>query len=132
MFGHSKSETLSKDNIFYDFLKGLLVATLLSLGLIILFAYSMKWFSIDDQFISPFTLLIKGVCVLVGSSLAVKKGTSKGLLKGVLFGIVYIAIAFIIFSILAGTFSVGLSTVLDLAFAGLLGGIIGIIKVNKR
>lgn len=131
MFGHSKSERLSNENVIFDFIKGLLVATLLSLGLIVLFAFCMKWFSIPDEFISPITLVIKGVSVLTGSCIAVK-GESKGLLKGLLFGMLYIILAFVVFSILSGTFSVGISSILDLAFATLLGGIVGIIKVNRK
>lgn len=131
MFGRTKTEKLTNENIVFDFVKGLLVATLLSLGLVVLFAFCMKWFSIPDEFITPATLLIKGLSALVGSILAVK-GNSKGLLKGMTFGAIYIVLAFVIFSILAGTFDIGLGLVLDLAFASLLSGIVGIVKVNKN
>ena len=76
------------------------------------------------------TLLIKGLSVLVGSIIAVK-GSEKGLVKGIAFGAIYILLAFLIFSILSGNFAFGLSSFLDLFFASLLGGIVGIIKVNK-
>ena len=52
--------------------------------------------------------------------------------KGLCFGVCYVVLAFVIFSVLAGSFSVGVSFALDLAFAGLLGGIVGIVKVNKK
>ncbi len=131
MFGRSKTETLSNENIIFDFFKGLLVATLLSLGFVILFAFCMKWFMIADEFIAPITLVIKGVSVISGSAIAIK-GKSKGLIKGMMFGVIYILLAFVVFSMLAGTFSIGLNTLLDVAFASLLGGIVGIVKVNKN
>ena len=130
MFG-SKTSDRTNDNVVFDFLKGLIVASLLSLGLIVLFAFCLKWFSLSDNVILPITLLIKMISVVIGSLIAVK-GDSKGLLKGVLFGLIYILFAFVIFSFLAGTFNIGLSFLLDIVAASLLGGIVGIIKVNRK
>ena len=131
MFAHSKTENFSNENIVFNFFKGILLATLTSLGLIVLFAFCLKWFSLPDIVITPVTLAVKGISVLIGSLVAVK-GESKGLVKGVSFGAIYIVIAFVIFSVLSGTFSFGVSSLLDLAFASLLGGVVGIVKVNRK
>ena len=125
---HAKADT--NENVFFDFFKGILIASLLSLGLVILAAFCLKWFSIADEYVAPITLLIKGTSVFVGAMFAVK-GNSKGLLKGVSFGLIYIVVAFIVFSVLAGSMLVGVSTLLDVLFASLLGGIVGIVKVNR-
>lgn len=131
MFAHSKTNKISKDSIVLDFVKGMIVALLISLALVILFAFCLKWFSLSDSTIVPITLLIKGISVLVGSLIAVR-GNSKGLIKGLSFGAIYIVFAFIVFSLLAGSFSLGVSSLLDLAFGALLGGIVGIVKVNRK
>ena len=131
MFAKSRTQNFSNENTIFDFLKGLIVATLLSFALIILSAFSLKWFSLPDSAISPITLSVKAVSTLIGSLIAIK-GSSKGLLKGVLFGIIYVAVAFVVFSILAGSFTLSLNTLLDLGFCAVIGGIIGIIKVNKK
>ena len=91
------AKRLFSNQIIVDYLKGLIVALLLSLGLIILFAFSLDWFNIKDVFIPAITLLIKGISVLIGSIIAIK-GDSKGLLKGAAFGMIYIVLAFMIFS----------------------------------
>lgn len=129
----SKTKTSSNDstNVVFDFLKGLIVATLISLGLVILLAFCINWFEIKDSYLSPLTLLIKGISIVVGTVIAVR-GESKGLLKGICFGIIYIVFAFVIFSILSSSFKLGLSSLLNVLFASLLGGIVGIIKVNKK
>lgn len=129
----SKTKTSSNDstNVVFDFLKGLIVATLISLGLVILLAFCINWFEIKDSYLSPLTLLIKGISIVVGTVIAVR-GESKGLLKGMCFGIIYIVFAFVIFSILSSSFKLGLSSLLNVLFASLLGGIVGIIKVNKK
>ena len=131
MFGFAKTDRIENDGWLFNFFKGLLVALLLSLGLIVLFAFCMKWFEISDYFIAPITLGIKGLCVFVGAWFAVK-GDRKGLVKGCVFGAVYILLSFIIFSVLSGQFVMSTTSALDVLFSTLLGGIVGIIKVNKR
>lgn len=121
--------TFSK-GVLLDFVKGIIIAIALSLGLTVLFAFILKWVSIPDSFIPAITLLIKGISVLVGALVAVK-GDAKGLIKGASFGEIYIVFAFLIFSVLSGGFEFSTSFVLDLIFSGLLGGIVGIVKVNK-
>ncbi len=127
----SSANRLFSSGIILDYLKGLLVAMLTSLGLIVLFAFCLNWFNMSDATISPINLAIKGLSVFLGSLFAIK-GETKGLLKGSLFGAIYIFVALIVFSLLAGQFSVGIGFVLDLAFASLLGGLVGIFKVNKN
>ena len=131
MLVHSKTRSETKDNLFLDYFKGLLVSILLSLELIVLFALLLKWFDIADGFIVPMTLIIKGVSVFVGACIAIK-GDSKGLVKGVIFGALYIALAFLIFGMLAGTFKFSVSGLLDVVFACVLGGLVGIVKVNRH
>ena len=121
--------TFSK-GVILDFIKGIIIALALSLGLTVLFAFILKWVNISDAFIPAITLLIKGISILVGALVAVK-GDAKGLIKGTSFGEIYIIFAFLIFSVLSGGFEFSTSFVLDLIFSGLLGGIVGIVKVNR-
>ena len=125
------SKTCAKENVVFDFVKGLIVASLCSLALVVLFAFCIKWFDIGDRYLNLITLSMKAVSVVIGSIFAVK-GQSKGLLKGIVFGLFYVIVAFLIFSLLAGGFNLGLGFLFDLAFASLLGGIVGIVKVNRK
>lgn len=125
----AKSDRLS-NNLLLNFLKGLIVSMLISFGLIILLVFCLKWFSFNEKYITSLNLAIKTISVLVGSSIAIK-GESKGLVKGVCFGLLYIFVAFVSFSILAKTFSMDLSFLLDVVFSCLAGGLVGIIKVNR-
>lgn len=125
------TKKLSNENLFLSILKGIIVSMLISFALILVFALCLKWFVFDEVWIVPINLLIKAISVVFGSMIAVK-GESRGLLKGALFGGVYIVFAFIVFGLLAGSFEIGLSFLLDLVFSVILGGIVGIVKVNKR
>lgn len=132
MFGLSKTKTSSKDNIFLDYFKGLLLSILTSFALIILFALCLKWFDISDGFIVPMTLAIKGISVFVGACFAIRSSSSHGLVKGLVFGMVYMIFAFMVFGVLSGTFEFGMSSFLDLIFVSILGGLVGIVKVNRN
>lgn len=127
---YAKSDKLN-GNLIVSFLKGLIIAMLISFGAIILLALCLKWFSFDEKYITPINLVIKTISVLVGSMVAIK-GENKGLIKGVSFGLLYIFVAFVSFSILANTFSVDLSFILDVLFSCVAGGLVGVIKVNSK
>ena len=118
-------------NIFIDFLKGLIVSTLISFALIIVLAFCLKWFSLDEKFITPLNLAVKIVSVSIGAALAIR-GQTKGLIKGVAFGFCYMSSAFVCFSFLAQSFSLDLSLLLDVICTCVASALVGIIKVNSR
>ena len=128
---YSSAIKSEKNNLVLDYLKGLILSMMLSFGLVLIFAFSLKWIAINDSTIMPINLAIKIISVIFGSMVAVK-GDSKGLVKGVIFGMVYMLVAFVSFSILASSFMFDLSFLLDVVCSAIAGGIVGIIKVNKR
>ena len=128
---YSVRDSLEKNSLVFDYLKGLIISMMISFGLVLAFAFSLKWWEVGDGMIMPINLAIKIISVCVGSIIAIK-GEHKGLVKGVVFGIIYMAVAFISFSILANTFVLDLSFFLDLICSAVAGGIVGIIKVNRK
>lgn len=130
MSNYSTTFDNSNEKIVFSFFKGLIVSLLLSFALVILFAFCLKWFSFAENYIFVGTMIIKGISVIVGALIAIR-GKNKGLLKGLLFGIIYIFLAFLLFSFLAGSFSFDNQTILDFVACSIVGGIVGIIKVNK-
>lgn len=130
MTSFSKTSELSNENVALSFLKGLIVSLLISFALVILFAFCLKWFDIGENYIFVGTMIIKAISAMLGAMVAIKS-KSKGLVKGVLFGIIYISIAFIVFSFLAGSFAFDGQTALDFLASAIIGGIVGVIKVNK-
>ena len=128
---YSASDSLDKNSVIFDYLKGLIVAMMLSFGLVLAFAFSLKWWEVGEEMIVPINLAIKIISVCVGSIIAIK-GDHKGLVKGLVFGVIYMSVAFISFSFLAKTFELDLSFVLDLVCSAVAGGIVGIIKVNRK
>lgn len=131
MFSNTKTEKLDSSSTIFNFIKGMIVSLIVSLGLIVIFALILKWFDLSENLITPITFVIKYISVVFGSIIAVK-GDSKGLIKGAIFGALYTFFAFVVFSFLSKSFVMDITTLLDFASSILLGAIVGIIKVNKK
>lgn len=133
-----RSKTISaprehKDRSFLlAIIKGSLIALCISLVGILIFAFILKFASISDKAIRPINQIIKGVSVLVGVFVAMRKVDKMGLVGGLLIGLVYTLLAFVVFSILDGNFEFNLTLLNDLLFGGIMGAICGIIAVNVK
>lgn len=133
-----RSRTISaprehKDKSFLlAIIKGSLIALCSSLVGILIFAFILKFASISDKAIRPINQIIKGVSVLIGVFVAMRKVDKMGLVGGLLIGLVYTILAFVVFSILDGNFVFNLTLLNDLLFGGIMGAICGIIAVNVK
>lgn len=133
-----RSRTISaprehKDRSFLlAIIKGSLIALCISLVGILIFAFILKFASISDKAIRPINQIIKGVSVLIGVFVAMRKVDKMGLVGGLLIGLVYTILAFVVFSILDGNFEFNLTLLNDLLFGGIMGAICGIIAVNVK
>ena len=129
----SKTSSLSmpKLNDFWvAVIKGSLWAVSISLILILLFAIIIRFTNIPDSFIMPINQVIKVFSILIGTILASKINPKNGLKMGFFIGVFYSIIAYLIFSILSSSFAFNMTNIIDVVFAGLIGGISGIFAVN--
>lgn len=133
-----RSKTISaprehKDRSFLlAIIKGSLIALCISLVGILIFAFILKFASISDVAIRPINQIIKGISVLVGVFVAMRKVDKMGLVGGLLIGLIYTVIAFVVFSILDGNFQFNLTLLNDILFGSIMGAICGIIAVNVK
>lgn len=125
-----------KLNLQSGFLKNTLVGTMIavcvSLILVLVFAFMLKFTNIPDSAIKPVNQIIKGVSVFVGVFIGLKKTREMGLVSGLLIGFIYTILAFLIFSVLSGHFVFDISIVTDMVFGAVIGAICGIICVNIK
>ena len=128
-----KSLVSSNKKVFLmQILKGSLASLSISLVGILLFALLIHFTGLSDGFIMPINQVIKIVSIFVGVFLALKTNKMQGFVKGLLIGLIYTFLAYVLFSILSSTVSVGITSLNDLLFGGLIGGISGIISVNIK
>ncbi len=123
-------EHSGESSFFLNALKGSLIALCVSLIGILIFAFIIRFISIHDSAISPINQVIKGLSILIGSFIGLKKSKEMGFISGLVIGFFYTILAFITFSILDGNFVFSKTLLNDLLFGGIIGAICGIIAVN--
>lgn len=120
-----------KGSSVFEVIKALIIAVILSLVLVLVAALVIKLFNLKDGLIPVLNQVIKGISILLGCLIAVK-GKSNNWLKGLIIGILYIALAFVIFSLLDGEFSFGLHILNDIALGAVTGTVSGILAGLKK
>ncbi len=125
-----KIKTLSQNNSsLKSIFVGSVVALVVSLLSILLFAFLVKLTGLNDNLIKPINQIIKIVSILIGCLVAFNGETKKTLFLGAIVGIFYIVFAFVLFSALNGEFNFSFSLVFDILF-GLAVGIVCAIITN--
>lgn len=114
-----------------EIVKALVISLAATLLLILLFSLCITWFEIPEAAIMPVNQVIKALSLLAGCLIGFSSANG-GWRKGLITGILYVALAFIIFSILDGVFEFGWSLLIDIALGGIMGLICGIMAVNIR
>jgi len=128
LFGMEKSSNFKNDLL--DVLKAVLFSTLISLGLVLIFAIIIKFASLPNNVILPVNIAIKIISVLVGTLIGFKHANN-GLLKGAITGLVYMLFTFFIFAALSAFKDVKFSWI-DLVTLPVAGAISGILTVNLK
>lgn len=126
------NETFKNASMFGSIAKGSIVALCVSLILVLVFAFLLKFTNIPDGAIYPVNQVIKGVSVFLGVFIGMKKTKELGLVCGLLIGLIYTILAFFTFSLLSGVFSFDLTFLMDILFGAIIGAICGIICVNLK
>ncbi len=122
----------SKKTFWLQVLKGSLAAVSISLVLILIFALLVHFTGLNESFIMPINQVIKVISILIGVFLALKTNKQQGFFKGLLIGLFYTVMSYLLFSLLSSSISIGLTSLNDLAFGMLIGGLSGIIAVNTK
>ena len=115
-----------------DIIKTVIVAILLSMVLILIFALIVKSTKIDESVISYVNVGIKIVSILIGCLVGFRRGSKGGWLKGLICGFLYVICSFLVFSFISGEVSLKDVTVLDLITGTVVGVISGILTVNVK
>lgn len=127
-----KESDESTPKLWFVVLKGTLISLAVSLVGILIFAFIIKYVAVPTSAIKPINQVIKGLSLLIGTYIALRKTNKMGLVSGLLIGLFYTVLAFLVFSILDGNFEFSKTLVNDLLFGGIIGAICGVIAVNLR
>lgn len=125
--------TYKSDNVsIWKVLLSSIISVIVSMGLILIFALLIKWFDWSDGVISVVNIAIKISSIIVGVVI-ISKSSYKNFISGILVGVGYIILSYLCFSLLLGSFTLGLANLLDLALGVIVGGITGMaLNVIKK
>ena len=119
----------TKQNIWLNSLKAVVVSLIFTMIAILIFALILKVFSLPNSVIKPVNYLIKCLSVFLGCYLSISE--EKGILKGFITGAIIMLFSHLIFSLIGGV-SLTFSIIWELLLGGAVGAITGTIAVNKK
>ena len=113
-------------------LKGSTVSMLITLILLIVFATVLTYTNLNEAVMPTVTIVITSLSILIGSQLTTRHIKKNGIINGALVGILYITFLYIVSSFITKNFSFNNYSIIMIITSILLGGLGGIIGVNKK
>ena len=121
-------EETNKKGFLRQTIKGTATAIVISLVLVLLFAFILDVTGLSEKAIKPINQVIKLLAVTGGCLFAVRG--EKGFLKGGIIGLASIALSQLIFGLIAGGIGSPIGIIVDIVCGLILGVIAGAISVN--
>ena len=109
--------------------KGSIVAIIITLLLLFIFAILLTYTNLQENIINPVIIVITAISILIGSSISTLRIKKNGLINGALVGLIYILAIYLLSSLLGSGFTCNINCIIMMAssmVAGMLGGIIGV------
>ena len=126
---------INLNNNIVKVIKGSIIAFLISIMLLFIFAILLLYTNIQENTIKPVVIIISIISILVGSSLSSIKIKRKGIVNGALVGTIYIMVIYILSSICFVGFELNLESIIMIIssiISGMIGGVIGVNIDSKK
>ena len=126
---------INLNNNIVKVIKGSIIAFLISIMLLFIFASLLVYTNIQENTIKPVVIIISIISILVGSSLSSIKIKRKGIVNGALVGTIYITVIYILSSICFVGFELNLESIIMIIssiISGMIGGVIGVNIDSKK
>lgn len=122
----------SSSNSIIKILKGSAISVVTTLILLIIFSLFLTYTNINESTMPTVIIIITGLSILIGSQIATRNIKKNGIVNGALVGIIYIACIYLLSSIVTKDFSLNNYAIIMIAVSLLIGGLGGIIGVNRK
>lgn len=122
----------NNSNSIFDILKGTALSIVATLILLIIFSAILTYTSVNESTMPAVIIIVSALSILLSSQLTTAKIKKNGIVNGILVGGLYFAFLYIISSIISKNFSMNNYSIIMMATSILLGGLGGIIGVNKK
>ncbi len=127
------SENISENgNNIKRIIKGSIFSIVITLIGLLVYSIILSYTSISEGTMPATIIIITAVSILIGSTISTSNIKKNGIVNGVLVGIIYIAIIYLISSIVTGNFLLNTNSIIMVIASVLTGALGGIIGVNKK
>ena len=110
--------------------KAACAAVIFALVYALLFTLIIQIFCLPTSAIAPVNQVFKVLAIIFGGMLFIRE--DRGLVKGAALGAVSIVLTYLLFSAIAGSFSISWTFALELIIGSVAGAVTGIIAVNIK
>lgn len=122
----------NSSNSLVKVLKGSLISIIATIILLIVFSAVLTYTNVNENSMPTVIIVITALGILIGSQITTSKIKKNGIVNGALVGAIYILALYIISSIISKDFSLNFYSIIMIATSIAIGGIGGIIGVNKK
>ena len=120
----------SSNNII-RILKGSLISIVTTLILLI-FSAILTYTNVNENVMPTVIIIVTALSILIGSQISTSKIKKNGIINGASVGIIYIALLYLISSLVTKNFSLNNYSIIMMVTSLLIGGVGGVIGVNRR
>lgn len=127
------SENISENgNNIKRIIKGSIFSIVITLIGLLVYSIILSYTSVSESTMPATIIIITAVSILIGSTISTSNIKKNGIVNGILVGIIYIAIIYLISSIVTGNFLLNTNSIIMVIASVLTGALGGIIGVNKK
>ncbi len=122
----------SSSNNIIKILKGSAISMITTLILLIIFSVLLTFTNINERTMPTVIIMITALSILLGSQITTLKIKKNGIINGMAVGGTYMITLYFISSIVSKNFSLNKYSIIMMATGLLIGGLGGIIGVNRK
>lgn len=122
----------NSSNSIIKILKGSLLSIAITIILLIVFAAILTYSNINESVMPTVIIIVTAMSILIGSQIATSKIKKNGIINGGLVGTIYIICLYIISSLITKNFSLNNYSIIMMVTSVLIGGLGGIVGVNRK
>lgn len=126
-----KIENITQNNML-KIIKGSIIAIILSIVFLFVFALLLAYTNVSENIISPVIIVISSISILVGSFISSIKIKKQGIVNGGIVGGIYIVVLYLLSSMVQNDFRVNTYAIVMIAVSILAGCVGGILGVNMK
>ncbi len=127
------SENISENgNNIKKVIKGSAFSIIITLIGLLVYSIILSYTSVSESTIPTIVIIITAISILIGSTISTSNIKKNGIINGMFVGLIYIAIIYLLSSIVTGNFLLNITSIIMIITSVLTGALGGIIGVNKK